>query len=131
MSEKHYWYGYLEAGEKSSPVLRDSRLDTCMSDTLYLFNLRRGEILEYKRAIIEPKLRALGAQEQELGQTLKSAYIEARNRFTPRGGKAMVIPTEGGKPAAAANDELQDEDDVVFLDEPDLDEDAWPEEEEA
>lgn len=112
MSDKHYWYGYLEAGEKSSPVLLDSRLDTGSADTMYLFNLKRGAILEYKRAIIEPKLRELTADEQAVGKELKAAYVDARSAFVPRGGKAVVIPAKGGKPVAAANDE-PDEDTVV------------------
>lgn len=128
MSDKHFWYGYLEAGEKSSPVLRDNRLDTGTADTIYLFNLKRGEILEYKRAIITPKLRELEAQEQRIGSTLKSAYIEARSQFTPRGGKPVLIPAKGGKPTAAANDE---EDSDHFSEEVDIDMSEWLEEEEA
>lgn len=126
MSDKHYWYGYLEAGEKSSPVLQDHRLDTGSADTMYLYNHKRGEILEYKRAIIEPKLRALTPQEQELCRTLKSAYTEARAEFTPRGGKPVLIPARGGKPTPAANDEPQEEVAEAFADE-----DGWLEEEEA
>ena len=86
MSDKHYWFGYFEAGEKSSPVLRDSRIDTGNPDTLYLFNLKRNEILEYRRDIVEPKLRELNAGEQGVSQELQAAYVEARGRFTPRGG---------------------------------------------
>lgn len=105
MSDKHYWFGYLEAGEKSSPVLRDTRLETGDPDTLYLFNLNREAILEYKRAIIEPKLRGLNGEEKSLSKRLKSAYIEARSEFSPRGQRAVVIPAKGGKPLPAANDE--------------------------
>lgn len=129
MSDKHYWYGYLEAGEKSSPVLRDKRLDTGSSDTLYLFNFKRGEILEYKRAIIEPKLRDLDAAEQAIGQEMKAAYIEVRNGFSPRGGKASVIPLKGGKPTQAANDAPEDDKVLAFADEVEIDEEEWLEEE--
>jgi hypothetical protein len=122
MSDKHYWYGYLEAGEKSSPVLLDNRLDTGSAETMYLFNLKRGAILEYKRTIIEPKLRELTADEQTLVKELKAAYIDVRSAFDPRGGKAVVIPTKGGKPVTAANDE-PDEDIVVdFSDDASMDE---------
>ncbi|MFO7594135.1 MAG: hypothetical protein R6X15_08850 [Pseudomonadota bacterium] len=131
MSEKYFWYGYLEAGEKSSPVLQDHRLDTGSPETVYLFNLNRGAILEYKRAIIESKLRRLGTHEQELGGLLKSAYIEARSQFSPRGGKATVIPSRGGKPAAAANDEPDINSDEVGGDDIDMAENEWLEEEEA
>lgn len=131
MSEKHFWYGYLEAGEKSSPVLQDGRLDTGTHDTVYLFNLNRRAILEYKRSIIEPKLRELEAQEKELGSLLKSAYIEARSLFQPRGGKATVIPSRGGKPVVAANDEPESRSDEDINDDLDIGENEWLEEEEA
>lgn len=131
MNVKHLWYGYLEAGEKSSPVLQDGRLDTGTQDTVYLFNLNRGAILEYKRSIIETKLRELHAHEQDLGSMLKSAYIEARSQFQPRGGKATVIPSKGGKPVAAANDEPESSSDEEINDEIDMAESEWPEEEEA
>lgn len=105
MSDKHYWYGYLEAGEKSSHVLQDFRLNTGNAGTLYLYNLKRNEILEYKREIITPKLRPLGKQEQKLNEQLVSAYLEVRRTFQPRGERAAVIPSKGGRAVAAANDE--------------------------
>jgi hypothetical protein len=104
MSEKYYWYGHLEAGAKSSPVLLDKRLDTGKADTLYLFNLNRGEILEYKRTIIAPKLRKLGHADRELNKTLKAAYIEARQHFIPRGSAPVAIPLPARRPPLAAND---------------------------
>lgn len=126
MSDKHYWYGYLEAGTKSTPVLQDHRLDTGVADTVYLYNHMRGEILEYKKAIIEPKLRELTPDEQDLRKTLKSAYLKARGQFTPRGGKPVLIPAKGGKPTPAANDEPAEPLGDGFADE-----DIWLGEEEA
>ncbi len=131
MSDKNYWFGYMEAGEKSSPVLRDKRIDTGNPDTLYLFNLKRNEILEYRRDIIEPKLRELNNKEQPLSEKLHSAYIEVRSHFTPRGGKVASIPARGESkpPVAAANDDIDDVKEIEsFEDGDDLD---WPEEEEA
>ncbi len=129
MSEKHYWFGYFEAGEKSSPVLRDSRIDTGNPDTLYLFNLKRNEILEYRREIIEPKLRELNAGEQGVSQELQAAYAEARGHFTPRGGKIANLPLKGrSKPPVAANDSNNDMEKEAeeFVDDDDIE---WNEEE--
>lgn len=131
MSDKNYWFGYMEAGEKSSPVLRDNRIDTGNPETLYLFNLKRNEILEYRRDIIEPKLRDLDDKEQPLSGELQSAYIDVRSRFTPRGGKVASIPVKGRvkPPVAAANDDVDEEKDIeVFEGGDDVD---WLEEEEA
>lgn len=131
MSDKYYWFGYMEAGEKSSPVLRDSRIDTGNPETLYLFNLKRNEILEYRRDIIEPKLRELNTEEQASCGELKTTYVEARSRFTPRGGKVALVPSSKGrsKPIVAANDEENDkksEELDDFDDDSDLE---WAEEE--
>lgn len=101
MGDNTLWYGYLEAGERSSPVVMDNRLNTGDPTTVYLFNLQRGEIIEHKRAIAEPKLRELKGKEQEVLAELKSAYRKARNGFTPRGAKIASVP-EKGRPAAAA-----------------------------
>ena len=101
MSDNNLWYGYLDAGEKSSPVLMDPRLNTADPGTVYLFNLKRGEIIEYKRAIVDAKLRELKADEQEVANELRSAFRKARNGFTPRGARIANIP-EKGRPAKAA-----------------------------
>jgi len=56
-SKASLWYGYLNAGARSSPVLRDERLVTGNPKTLYLFNLVRSEILKYVHEIVEKILR--------------------------------------------------------------------------
>jgi len=134
MSDKHFWFGYLEAGEKSSPVLRDSRIDTGNSATLYLFNLKRNEILEYRREIIEPKLRELKADEASVCAELQKAYGEARSQFTPRAGAANLSAGKAGKKTQlAANDDLDDDEDVVDFtgDDDDAGDEEWLEEEAA
>ena len=131
MSDNNLWYGYLEAGSKSSPVLMDRRLNTGDPNTMYLFNLVRGEIIEYKRSIIEPKLRELSAEEQTQGTELKSAYGKARSGFVPRGGRSSAAAEHAQMPQkTAANDEqidVADFDEVIDSDEA-VDED-WEEEE--
>lgn len=104
MSDNTMWYGYLDAGERSSAVAMDSRLNTGDPTTVYIFNLQRGEILEYKRAIIEPKLRELKGKEQELEAELKNAFRKARSGFTPRGARIANVPEKGraAAPAKAA-----------------------------
>ncbi len=127
MSEKHYWFGYLEAGEKSTPVLRDNRIDTGNSDTIYLFNLKRNEILEYRREIIEPKLRELNDGEKAVSNELQVAYAECRSHFNPRGNKIANLPLKGrNKPAVAANDDGDDKELDNFAAESD---EEWEEEE--
>lgn len=124
MSDNTLWYGYLEAGERSSPVAIDNKLATGDPTTVYMFNLKRGEIIEYKRAIVDPKLRELTDDEQATLGELKSGYRKARNGFTPRGARASTIPERGrAAPAKAAqpapsfeSDETFDDDDA-FLDE--------------
>ena len=76
-----FWYGYLNAGTRSSPVLRDTRLDTGNTKTLYLFNLVRGEILEYAREVVEKKLRELKPAESGFVADLDAGYKKARRNF--------------------------------------------------
>ncbi len=78
------WLGFLQAGEKSSPVVRDSSLDTGKPSSVYLFNLRRGAILEYQLAVVEGKLRELTPDEADLVEPLREAYLKARATFIPR-----------------------------------------------
>jgi hypothetical protein len=86
------WYGYLTAGERSSPVLRDNRLDTGNPKTIYMFNLKRGEIIEYALEIVEKKLRDLKQDESGLIGELDAGYKKARRGFKGRvTGKRSVM----------------------------------------
>jgi hypothetical protein len=78
------WFGYLEAGTKGSPVVRDQSIDTGTPATIYLFNLEKGRILEYRREIAEPKLRELTEGESKELAKMRAAYHKARKDFTPR-----------------------------------------------
>lgn len=130
MSDNNLWYGYLEAGAKSSPVLMDPRLNTGDPKTMYLFNLNRGEILEYKREIIEPKLRELNEQEQGLCREIQSAFGKVRSGFIPRGGRASNLAEQGRlTDSKAANDDAENGDELaVLIGDEEMDE-AWEEEE--
>ena len=84
MSEEERWFGYLDAGSKSSPVVRDLTMDTGDPQTIYLFNFNKRAILEYKRAIVEAKLRELTADENGLAESLEEAFQDIRGSFKPR-----------------------------------------------
>ena len=76
MSSKEIWYGVLEAGEKTSPVVRDKSIDADMNK-IYLYNYVRNQFVEYVQAIVEPKLRELAEGDisrEELDNAFKSAY---------------------------------------------------------
>lgn len=90
------WYGYLEAGDKSSPVLIDPKLETGNSKTVYMFNLNSQRIIEYKREIAEPKLRTLNEQEATLVKALTQGYDTARKQFTPRNHTAVPFAAAAG-----------------------------------
>lgn len=79
------WYGYLKAGERSSPVLRDNRLETGNPKTIYLYNLKRGEIIEYVLEIVEKKLRELKPAESKCIGELDAGYKKARRGFKGKG----------------------------------------------
>jgi len=122
------WYGHLEAGNRSSAVIRDERLDTGSTKTVFLFNLARGEILEYSRDVVEPKLRELNSSEAKTIKKLDAAYAEARRNFKDRRARPLNIPEKGG--SARRPVETQDDDEVEeFIDESPV-EDVWVESDE-
>ena len=122
MTQEELWYGFLEAGDRSSPVARDPKLTTGNPDTVYIYNLQRNEIIEYKRAIAEPKLRPLKASEAKAQEELAAAFATALKDFTPRRSRpaadAVPITVVGKKKGKAAVDEddSSDDDDDDFDD---------------
>jgi len=104
------WHGFLEAGQRSSAVLKDPSLDTSNPATVYLFNLERGRILEYRRDIVEPKLRELQRNEKALAKQLDQAFALVRPDFTPRAAlraRIMASPPRKPKPVEPDLDDLE------------------------
>ena len=91
MSKDLLWFGYLEIGDKSTPVAREPKLNTSNPSTIYLYNLLRNEFIEYKLDIVKSKLREFTEDEAGLNKEVKKAYIKAVKDFTPRG-KIISIP---------------------------------------
>jgi len=121
MSKTNYWYGYLEAGKKSSPVLRDPSLETGNENTVYLYSLKRDKILEFQAGIVEMKLRDLGEHESDLISSLNAGYKKAKKEFTPRA--SMRLKQVELTPQAVAEpvkEELDEDIDEAVLDD-DLD----------
>ena len=111
-------YGYLNAGAHSSPVLRDARLNTCNPKTLYLFNLVRGEILEYAREIVEKKLRELKPAETGFTAELDAGYKKARRNFKGRG---FCFRNITKRAVTVSNEKIESYDDSeAFMDATDL-----------
>lgn len=86
------WMGFLDAGKKSSAVVRDHSLDTGNPATIYLFNLVKGRILEYRKDIVEAKLRELTPDESDMIQALHDAFETANASFVPRTKQRPVLP---------------------------------------
>ncbi len=126
------WFGYLDAGDKSTAVLRDDRLDTGNRKTMFLFNLARGALVEYTREIVEPKLRELKPTETKLADELDAAYAEARRAIKAQT-RALNIPEKAAPPRKEADTRNSEVEFDGFMDSDDED-GAWidsPEEEES
>lgn len=123
MSENPIWFGYLEAGAKSTPVVLDQRLNTGKPDTVYLFNLARNSFLEYKREIVDAKLRELQDGEADLG-TLKSAFNDARKEFRPRVSRAQTVAERGSATSQSSSDEPEEPLDELLTSSADADIDS-------
>jgi hypothetical protein len=86
------WIGFLDAGSKGSPVVREIGMETGNRDTIYLFNFLKGKILEYRRDIVEPKLRELTADEQPMVPEIRKAFKDVREAFEPRSTRMRLSP---------------------------------------
>ena len=80
MNTEQFWFGYLDAGAKSSPVLRDNELKSSSPDNICLFNLQKNQIVEYKAEIVSQRLRALNdgdtiAEMTSKYQLAKQSYL--------------------------------------------------------
>jgi hypothetical protein len=127
MKDESVWYGYLQAGDKSSPVARNEQLDTSNPKTMYLFNLSRQEFVEYSREIVEPKLRALKADEKDVAKQLEAAYKKARKSFKAKG-ELMLAKAAAATPAKPKKEALEETIDVADTDEDVFDDDVFDEE---
>ncbi|MDR2877140.1 MAG: hypothetical protein LBV36_03760 [Chromatiales bacterium] len=130
MAKNSIWCGFLDAGAKSSAVVRDERLDTGNPETIYLFNLARNEIIQYNRAIVEPKLRELSTDECDNIVELKAAYLRARRHFKVRAERPIPTTTRKTRPL---QEKVTDGDDVYSTSEPEFEpavEDDWDDSEE-
>jgi len=117
-SKASRWYGFLNAGARSSAVLRDARMDTCNPKTVYLFNLVRSEILEYAREVVEKKLRELKPAESGFITELDAGYRKARRNFKDRGSCIRNIPKRS---VTESSEKIEDYDDSeIFMDDTDL-----------
>jgi hypothetical protein len=115
---KTLWFGYLNAGDKSSAIIKDSSLNTGNAATLYLYNHSQESIREYQRAIVEPKLRELKDGEANATE-MEKAYKKIKAEFVPRGGRLSKLATQ----AAAPPPKPEPEEDEPELDEEDFDDD--------
>jgi hypothetical protein len=122
------WLGYLEAGKKGSLVVRDVTLGTGTPSTIYLFNQKKGKILEYRRDIVEPKLRELTEEEAEAAESLREEFEKAKTGFVPRVARRPVsLPPPRKKRRDEEAPELDVEDEApIKLDDDDEEEDDGP-----
>ena len=133
MAKTPIWCGYLEAGDRSSAVLRDDRLETGNPKTVYLYNLARDEILQYSRELVEPRLRELRNNESEVAEELKNAYTKARRTFKFNPDRVFAAPVRKQPRSPGDKKPLNDEESLSSAD-ADIDslgEEDWTDEEES
>lgn len=121
MNKSQIWYGFLDAGKRSSAVVIDPKINAGMDSKIYVYNLARNQILEYKRDIVESKLRDLTKEEEgQMLAELKSAYEKAVQNFSVSNESASSSSYSGK--SSASSSKKNDEYDVdIDLDIDDLD----------
>ena len=106
---------YLDAGAKSSAVVLDPNLSTGNEQTIYLYHQQRDRIIEYRRDIVEAKLRELSDDEAKGSAALLQAYQQARADFLPRG-ETEATPVKAPPPKAMLVDSGDTDDDMPYED---------------
>ena len=119
MNAKDIWYGVLDAGEKTSPVVRDATLDA-RQGKVWLYNHLRNQFIEYAEAIVEPKLRELTTGDIPQ-QELDVAFKAARQVFSS---SRKISTWTDAKPTAPRLKKEGEEDDldIDIPDDDDMDE---------
>jgi hypothetical protein len=108
MSTSNIWYGVLEAGEKSSPVVRDFSMEG-NAKRVYLYNYARNQFIEYSLAIVEPKLREL-AEGDVSREELEKAFNTAYQAFT----SSRKVSSWSDTKRDTSNVKNEDDDDLDF-----------------
>ena len=94
MAKQKLWYGFLEAGHKSSPIVIDHNMDTGEKHTVFIYNHNKQEILKYVRDLVEPKLRELTAKEKELESLMKKGFAESLKTIKYKVAKNLDAPAK-------------------------------------
>ena len=92
MAKQKLWFGFLEAGSKSSPVVIDRSMGGADGNTLFAYNHNKKEIKRYVRDLIEPKLRELTAEEKKLEASLKKGFSASLKNGNFKAPKSLNIP---------------------------------------
>ncbi len=111
--QNNVWYGFLEAGAKSSPVIRDDKLETGSSKTVYLFNLNQNKISEYSLQIVGSKLRELKKDEEHFIAELDKAFPKARTEFTNIKKRNFTLTPQPVTPKKAAAPVVEEEEEIA------------------
>lgn len=123
MTKQILWYGFLEAGQKSSPVVIDHSIETGEKNTIFIYNHNKQEIVKYNRELVEHKLRELTAEEKQQEAALKKGFMEAVKKINNKIPKTFDSPPKN-KPTPKIVEPSQDEPEVDISDS-DLDDDVW------
>lgn len=124
MGNQKLWYGFLDAGAKSSPVVRDFSIDPGIPDALYLYSMKSGIISRYKASIVESKLRDLTPDEEkkfmaELDAGFKKVRKEFKAPVSPD--NFVATPSKPAAKSAAAASSKNDDIDLAGVDSDDSD----------
>ncbi len=118
MSTNDIWYGVLEAGSKTSPVVRDLSLQAS-NNSIWLYNHARKTFVQYTLAIVEPKLRELKAGDinrDELDQAFRAARKDFAAARKIRQWEDKAPAPSPARKKDEAEFEITDDDTEEFID---------------
>ena len=117
MITEDIWYGVLEAGEKTSPVVRDASLVAGDAKRAWLYNHVKNKFVEYSLEIVAPKLRDLADGDLSVDE-LDMAFKAAREEFGP----ARQIPKWDVKTSAVTIVNTSDDEAGSAMEDADIEE---------
>jgi hypothetical protein len=93
------WYGELRTQKGNTIIIRDDQLPSARTGRMYLYNADRDAIIEYDKAIVDPKLFPLDKDQQKKAEAdFGLAWLVAKELFLQAHGKGMPADKQAPEP---------------------------------
>lgn len=86
------WYGELRTQKGNTIIIHDDQLPSARTGRMYLYNADRDAIIEYDKAIVDPKLFPLDKDQQKKAEAdFGQAWLTTKELFLQAHGKVCQL----------------------------------------